>query len=196
MQLLEGIAAYSHGKSFDSADNESDSGAVLHLEVNEQGLYHFTMPATSFAITPGELTRTTGAYRFDPVDMKPPINCPGHAKVLEYLKDLAQYGPTARVSWSLGKAWDYFLPLAASAATATAMITFAFTWNEFLFSSSLGITQTKMMPAHMTGAIDTCGVQVRFMATCALIVMAPPVLLALIVQRYVVCGLTLGVVKG
>lgn len=63
--------------------------------------------------------------------------------MLEYLKDLAQYGLTAQVSWSLGEAWDYFLPLAASAAAATAMITFAFTWNEFLLSSSLGITRPR-----------------------------------------------------
>ena len=88
------------------------------------------------------------------------------------------------------------LPLAAPAAAATAMIIFAFTWNEFLFSSSLGITQTKMMPAHMAGAVDTRGVQFWFMATRALIAMVPPVLLAHLAQRYIVRGLTLGAVKG
>ena len=62
--------------------------------------------------------------------------------------------------------------------------------------SSLGITQTKMMPAHMAGAVDTRGVQFWFMATRALIAMVPPVLLALIAQRYIVRGLTLGAVKG
>ena len=89
------------------------------------------------------------------------------------------------------------LPLAAPAAAATAMIIFAFTWNEFLFSSSLGITRTKMMPAqNMAGAVDTRGVQFWFMATRALIAMVPPVLLALIALRYIVRGLTLGAVKG
>jgi multiple sugar transport system permease protein len=88
------------------------------------------------------------------------------------------------------------LPLAAPAVAATAMIIFAFTWNEFLFSSSLGITETKMMPAHMAGSVDTRGVQFWFMATRALIAMVPPVLLALFAQRYIVRGLTLGAVKG
>ncbi len=88
------------------------------------------------------------------------------------------------------------LPLAAPAVAATAMIIFAFAWNEFLFSSSLGITETKMMPAHMAGAVDTRGVQFWFMATRALIAMIPPVLLALFAQRYIVRGLTLGAVKG
>jgi multiple sugar transport system permease protein len=96
--------------------------------------------------------------------------------------------------------WQAFLrialPLAAPAVAATAMIIFAFAWNEFLFSSSLGITETKMMPAHMAGAVDTRGVQFWFMATRSLIAMIPPVLLALLAQRYIVRGLTLGAVKG
>lgn len=92
--------------------------------------------------------------------------------------------------------WRIALPLAAPAVAATGLIIFAFVWNEFLFASSLGITQTKMMPAHMAGAVDTRGVQFWFMATRALIAMVPPVLLALLAQRYIVRGLTLGAVKG
>ncbi|MGD9507681.1 MAG: hypothetical protein AB7I59_17800 [Geminicoccaceae bacterium] len=76
------------------------------------------------------------------------------------------------------------------------MIIFAFTWNEFLFSSPLGVTQTEMMPAHMAGAVDTRGAQFWFMATRALIAMASPVPLALLAQRHIVGGLTLGAVKG
>ncbi|MGE0121223.1 MAG: carbohydrate ABC transporter permease [Dongiaceae bacterium] len=88
------------------------------------------------------------------------------------------------------------LPLAMPAVAATGLIIFAFVWNEFLFASSLGITETKTMPAHMAGAVDTRGVQFWFMATRALIAMIPPVLLALFAQRYIVRGLTLGAVKG
>lgn len=95
-----------------------------------------------------------------------------------------------------GAFWRIALPLAAPAVAATGMIIFAFAWNEFLFSSSLGITETKMMPAHMAGAVDTRGIQFWFMATRALIAMIPPVLLALLAQRYIVRGLTLGAVKG
>ena len=52
------------------------------------------------------------------------------------------------------------------------------------------------IPVHMAGAVDTRGVQFWFMATRALIAMIPPVLLALLAQRYIVRGLTLGAVKG
>jgi multiple sugar transport system substrate-binding protein len=109
LQQLKDIAQYFHGKNYDAGDAEPDAGIVLHLKVREQGLYHFMTLATSFAMTPGELTRTTGVYWFDPVDMKPLINSPGHVKALEYLKELAQFGPPAQVSWSLGEAWDFFL---------------------------------------------------------------------------------------
>ena len=109
LQQLEDIAAYFDGKNFDDNDPEPDSGVVLHLKVREQGLYHFMTLATSFAVTPGELSETQGVYWFNPTDMTPLINSPGHVKALEYLKDLAQYGPDAQVSWSLGEAWDYFL---------------------------------------------------------------------------------------
>ena len=53
LQQLRDIAAYFHGKNFDTVDGEPDSGAVLHLKVREQGLYHFMTLATSFAMTPG-----------------------------------------------------------------------------------------------------------------------------------------------
>lgn len=88
------------------------------------------------------------------------------------------------------------LPLAMPAVVATGLIIFAFAWNEFLFAASLGGTDTRTMPVHMAGAVDTRGAQFWFMATRALIAMIPPVLLALFAQRYIVRGLTLGAVKG
>ena len=110
LQQLRDIAKYFNGKNFDSNDTEPDSGVVLHLKVREQGLYHFITLATSFAMTPGDkLDRTHNVYWFDPVDMKPLINSPGHVKALEFLKELAAFGPPAQVSWSLGEAWDFFL---------------------------------------------------------------------------------------
>jgi multiple sugar transport system permease protein len=88
------------------------------------------------------------------------------------------------------------LPLAAPAMAATGLIIFAFAWNEFLFAITIGSQEALTIPVHMAGAVDTRGVQFWFMATRALIAMIPPVLLALLAQRYIVRGLTLGAVKG
>jgi|SRR5215468_6014544 len=88
------------------------------------------------------------------------------------------------------------LPLAAPAMAATALIIFAFAWNEFLFAITISSNNSITIPVHMAGAVDTRGVQFWFMATRAVIAMIPPVLLALLAQRYIVRGLTLGAVKG
>jgi multiple sugar transport system permease protein len=88
------------------------------------------------------------------------------------------------------------LPLAAPSMAATGLIIFAFTWNEFLFAVTLGNREAITVPVHIAGAIDTRGVQFWFMGVRAMTVMIPPVLIAIIAQRYIVRGLTLGAVKG
>lgn len=88
-----------------------------------------------------------------------------------------------------------FLPLAAPSLVAVVLIIIAFTWNEFLFALMLSI-KTKTIPVHMAGGADTRGPQFWFIAVRALIAITPPVILALLVQRYIVRGLTFGAVKG
>ena len=88
------------------------------------------------------------------------------------------------------------LPLAVPAIAAAALIMFAFAWNEYLFAVILTIKNAATMPVHIAGGVDTRGVQFWFVAVRSLIAMIPPVLLALLAQRYIVRGLTLGAVKG
>jgi multiple sugar transport system substrate-binding protein len=108
-QVLD-ISNFFNGKNWDSTDADPDSGMVLHLKVGEQGHYHFQSLSASFAITPGDkLDRYHNVYWFDPTDMTPLINSPGHVKALEFLQQLQKTGPAAEVGWSLGEAWDYFL---------------------------------------------------------------------------------------
>jgi multiple sugar transport system substrate-binding protein len=108
-QLLE-IAQFFAGKNWDDKDPDPDSGMVLHLKVGEQGHYHFQSLSAPFAITPGDkVDQFHNVYWFDPTDMKPLINSPGHVKALEFLQELHKTGPSAQVGWSLGEAWDYFL---------------------------------------------------------------------------------------
>ncbi len=95
-----------------------------------------------------------------------------------------------------GAFWRVALPLAAPSMAATGLIIFAFTWNEFLFAVTLGSKRAITVPVHIAGAVDTRGVQFWFMGVRAMVVMIPPVLIAIIAQRYIVRGLTLGAVKG
>ena len=96
-----------------------------------------------------------------------------------------------------GAFWRIALPLAMPAIAATGLIIFAFAWNEFLFAVIHQRSRTPItMPVHIAGGVDTRGVQFWFMAVRAMIAMIPPVLIALLAQRYIVRGLTLGAVKG
>ena len=88
------------------------------------------------------------------------------------------------------------LPISAPSIAATALIIFAFAWNEFLFAITIASRESITVPVHMAGAVDTRGVQFWFMGVRAMVAMIPPVLVALLAQRYIVRGLTLGAVKG
>jgi multiple sugar transport system permease protein len=95
-----------------------------------------------------------------------------------------------------GAFWRIALPLAAPTMAATGLIIFAFTWNEFLFAVAIGSQRAITVPVHIAGAIDTRGVQFWYMGVRAMTAIIPPVLIALLAQRYIVRGLTLGAVKG
>jgi multiple sugar transport system permease protein len=95
-----------------------------------------------------------------------------------------------------GAFWRIALPLAAPTMAATGLIIFAFCWNEFLFAVAIASQNALTVPVHVAGAIDTRGVQFWFMGVRAMTAIIPPVLIALLAQRYIVRGLTLGAVKG
>jgi len=96
----------------------------------------------------------------------------------------------------LGAFWWIGLPLVAPAIAATGLIIFGRAWNEFLFALAIASKEAITIPIHMAGSVSSRGVQFWFMAVRQMIAMIPPVLIALIAQRYIVRGLTLGAVKG
>ncbi|MFL5335653.1 MAG: extracellular solute-binding protein [Geminicoccaceae bacterium] len=120
-QVLD-IARFFAGKNWDAHDSQPDSGIVLHLKPGEQGFYHFTSLSASFAVAPGAaVDRYHQVYWFDPQDMKPLINEPGHVAALELLEQLAATGPADQIGWRLPQAWEYFLRGKA---------VFMFTWGD------------------------------------------------------------------
>lgn len=92
--------------------------------------------------------------------------------------------------------WKISLRLAAPSMVAAVLIVFAFTWNEFLFALTIGSIHVRTIPVLMSGAVDTRGVQFWFVAVRTLIAVTPPVIIALLAQRFIVKGLSFGGVKG
>ena len=88
------------------------------------------------------------------------------------------------------------LPLAMPGLAATWVICMAFSWNEFLFALSLTSKSAIPMPVIIAGAEHTRGVQFWFVGVNVLMTMLVPIILALLAQRYIIRGLTLGALKG
>lgn len=89
------------------------------------------------------------------------------------------------------------VPLAAPGVFTTAILTFIFAWNEFLFANTFlfdDSTQpvTVVIPNFATVYTVDYGAQ----AAAAVVVTIPLVILVLIFQRRIVSGLTAGAVKG
>ncbi len=92
--------------------------------------------------------------------------------------------------------WRIALPLARPALVASTLICFAFAWNEFLFASILANRNWKPYPMLVAGSDTVRGIDFGFVTTRMLIAVTVPVILSLMVQRFIVRGLTFGAVKG
>jgi multiple sugar transport system permease protein len=91
------------------------------------------------------------------------------------------------------------LPLAAPALFTTAILVFLQSWNEFLLSSVLSNGKASVAPSTVAIAYFTAGPHiVPYTQTMAagLVVTVPLVIVVLVFQRRIVCGLTAGGVKG
>jgi multiple sugar transport system permease protein len=91
--------------------------------------------------------------------------------------------------------WYVSLPLAMGGLLTTAVFTFIFAWNEFLFA----VVLTKLQATPVTVAIaGMFGAQSQFLGQVSWfswISLMPVFVLTIIIQRYLVRGLTLGAIK-
>jgi multiple sugar transport system permease protein len=90
-----------------------------------------------------------------------------------------------------------YLPLARPALVAVGLFAFLASWNEFLLA--LMFTQTsasQTLPIIVAGITSDFTVSFSFLNAAGVLAVVPPVLLAVIFERYIVSGLTAGAVKG
>ena len=92
--------------------------------------------------------------------------------------------------------WMVAMPLAAAGLVAAGLISFAFSWNEFIFALILTGPDTQTLPLLIGSGTGVQGIQFNVISVRTLVAILPPVIAALLAQRYVVRGLTFGAVKG
>ncbi len=87
------------------------------------------------------------------------------------------------------------LPLVAPGLVAVFVLSFIFSWNEFIFVLVLGFNKSITIPITIAGALTTKGLEFWKVATMSLIGVIPVVLLATFISRFLIRGLTMGAIK-
>lgn len=87
------------------------------------------------------------------------------------------------------------LPLAAPGLAATAVLSFIACWNNFVFPFLLGAKNTETITLATITFIGYEEVAWGMMTAAAIVTIVPELILAMLVQRHIVRGLTYGAVK-
>lgn len=87
------------------------------------------------------------------------------------------------------------LPLVAPGMAAALVLAFIFCWNNFVFGLMLGGNSTQPVTVGLLSFMGTNEVQWGLMAAATIVAVLPLFILALLVQRYMIRGLTFGAVK-
>jgi multiple sugar transport system permease protein len=95
--------------------------------------------------------------------------------------------------------WQRFsqvvLPLGLPGIAVTAIFTFIYSWNEFLYASMLTSVNAKTLPVVIAGYMSDKFLRWGEMSALASIMILPVMIFAALTQRYLVRGLTFGAVK-
>jgi multiple sugar transport system permease protein len=90
-----------------------------------------------------------------------------------------------------------FLPLATPSLVAVILFAFLASWNEFLLALMFTQTpQSQTLPIVIASFTSDFTISFSFINAAGVLAVVPPVILALVFERYIVSGLTAGAVKG
>jgi multiple sugar transport system permease protein/sorbitol/mannitol transport system permease protein len=87
------------------------------------------------------------------------------------------------------------LPLAAPGIATAGILSMLLAWNEFLFALTLTRSQVKTAPVGISEFTGMFGTQWGSLSAAATTIVAPVVIMALLLRRHLIEGLTLGAVK-
>lgn len=96
--------------------------------------------------------------------------------------------------------WQAFrhvaLPLAMPGITVAVILSFIFSWNNFIFAMVLAGRETRTLPVAVNNMLTFEQISWGPLAAAALLVTLPVLLLTLLAQKQIIAGLTAGGVKG
>jgi multiple sugar transport system permease protein len=96
----------------------------------------------------------------------------------------------------IGAFFRIAVPLCAPGIAVAAILGFIASWNNFIFVLILGGGHTTTLPMAVYNFMVYENIQFGPLAAAAALITLPIIVLALIAQRYLVSGLSMGAVKG
>jgi multiple sugar transport system permease protein len=87
------------------------------------------------------------------------------------------------------------LPLARPGLAVTAILTWVFAWNEYLFAATLTSVHARTITTVLAEYVTVTGTNWGRLAATATLTLVPALLFLGLVQRHIVAGLTFGAVK-
>ena len=91
--------------------------------------------------------------------------------------------------------WKIVVPILKPGIVATAILTYIFSWNEFMLALLLTGSRSRTLPVAATTFIEQFGIEWTSMCASGAFILMPIFAFILIVQRYLIRGLTMGGIK-
>ena len=89
------------------------------------------------------------------------------------------------------------IPLSAPGMASCFVIVFLLSWNDLLIPITLGSQEAvQTLPVLLSSFVSDYSLQYSVVNATAVMAMTPTAILALLLQKYVVTGLTAGAIKG
>jgi multiple sugar transport system permease protein len=88
------------------------------------------------------------------------------------------------------------LPLSAPGLIATFLFCLMFSWNDYIFALMLTFSRATTMPMFVAGmGSQSYGPQWWYLSALSLLTIAPMMIIALLIERYITRGLIVGAIK-
>jgi multiple sugar transport system permease protein len=88
------------------------------------------------------------------------------------------------------------IPLMKPGIASVGILTFIFTWNDYLFAVIMSLNNATPVTLGATMFITSWGIKWGDVSAATILSILPPLLFTLVAQKYLVSGLSMGAVKG
>ena len=88
------------------------------------------------------------------------------------------------------------VPLSVPGLATAGILSFIFSWNNFMFALVLSGANTKTLPVAIFNFVSYASIDWGSLMAAAVVVTVPIMVIALFTQKYIVSGLTAGATKG